>query len=78
MRHKYTRSESLKHLLSATIGRRSKETESKLVENASHREESQLVEPALDAKLAVKPSWRCFSYEEIHKAINGFHKDNLV
>ncbi|PKA49445.1 putative receptor-like serine/threonine-protein kinase [Apostasia shenzhenica] len=25
-----------------------------------------------------KPSWRCFSYEEIQKATKGFHQDNLV
>ncbi|CAL9078386.1 unnamed protein product [Musa textilis] len=26
----------------------------------------------------VKPSWRCFSYEEISRATNKFHPDNLV
>ncbi|KAK9130200.1 hypothetical protein Sjap_010687 [Stephania japonica] len=26
----------------------------------------------------VKPSWRCYSYEEISNATNNFHPDNLV
>ncbi|PNT75488.1 probable receptor-like serine/threonine-protein kinase At5g57670 isoform X2 [Brachypodium distachyon] len=25
-----------------------------------------------------KPAWRCFSYDEIHRATNGFHGENLV
>ncbi|XP_052160630.1 probable receptor-like serine/threonine-protein kinase At5g57670 [Oryza glaberrima] len=25
-----------------------------------------------------KPAWRCFSYEEIHRATNAFHEGNLV
>ncbi|KAK8954517.1 putative receptor-like serine/threonine-protein kinase [Platanthera zijinensis] len=35
---------------------------------------------AIDSAAAhtPKPTWRCFSYEEMHKATNGFHRDNLV
>ncbi|KAL6873842.1 hypothetical protein ACP4OV_013924 [Aristida adscensionis] len=25
-----------------------------------------------------RPAWRCFSYEEVHRATNAFHEDNLV
>lgn len=25
-----------------------------------------------------KPTWRCFSYDELHQATNGFHQDNMV
>lgn len=25
-----------------------------------------------------KPTWRCFSYEEVNQATNGFHQDNIV
>jgi hypothetical protein len=25
-----------------------------------------------------KPAWRCFSYDEINRATNGFHESNLV
>ncbi|KAK8967769.1 putative receptor-like serine/threonine-protein kinase [Platanthera guangdongensis] len=34
------------------------------------------VEP--DVKPEAKPTWKCFSYEKIHEATNGFHQENLV
>ncbi|KAJ6795857.1 putative receptor-like serine/threonine-protein kinase [Iris pallida] len=29
-------------------------------------------------KPTKKPTWKCFSYQEIYKATNSFHQDNLV
>ncbi|KAG0482447.1 hypothetical protein HPP92_010531 [Vanilla planifolia] len=40
-------------------------------ESNSGQEETELTPPH-------KSSWRCFSYEEIHRATDGFHRDNLV
>ncbi|XP_074568432.1 putative receptor-like serine/threonine-protein kinase At5g57670 [Curcuma longa] len=76
MRQLYNRCGSLKRLLS-TIRWRSMEEECK-EETASALPESKRIDPVLDAKPPLKPSWRCFAYEEIHKATDGFHKDNLV
>ncbi|KAL6844103.1 hypothetical protein ACP4OV_025776 [Aristida adscensionis] len=59
----YLRSRSLKRLLS--LGRRSNADES--------------VEECADAEPPpYKPTWRCFSYDELHQATNGFHQDNVV
>ncbi|KAL6651540.1 hypothetical protein ACP70R_010465 [Stipagrostis hirtigluma subsp. patula] len=61
----YLRSRSLKRLLS--LGRRSNADES--------------AEECVDAEPPpppYKPTWRCFSYEELHQATNGFHQDNMV
>ncbi|KAJ6800217.1 putative receptor-like serine/threonine-protein kinase [Iris pallida] len=71
------RSRSVKRLFSAsTTARRSKgEGDGATEENASsprHADGSTLDKPP------AKPNWRCFSYEEIRKATNGFHQDNLV
>lgn len=59
----YLRSRSLKRLLS--LGRRSNAEEC--------AEECVDVEPPPN-----KPTWRCFSYEELNQATNGFHQDNMV
>ncbi|KAG8066506.1 hypothetical protein GUJ93_ZPchr0004g39903 [Zizania palustris] len=60
----YLRSRSLKRLLS--LGRRSNPDES--------TDECVVdVEPP-----PKKPTWRCFSYEEVNQATNGFHRDNMV
>ncbi|URE02437.1 Protein kinase domain containing protein [Musa troglodytarum] len=61
MRQLFSKSRSLRRLMSVGIGRRSREAEST----------KELASP-------VKSTWRCFSYEEIHAATDGFHKDNLV
>ncbi|CAN6269552.1 unnamed protein product [Urochloa humidicola] len=61
----YLRSRSLKRLLS--LGRRSNADES--------------AEDCVDAVAdppPYKPTWRCFSYDELHQATDGFHKDNIV
>ncbi|XP_042426619.1 probable receptor-like serine/threonine-protein kinase At5g57670 [Zingiber officinale] len=73
MRQLYIRSRGLRRLLSSIGRSRSKEEKCK-EEDASA---SPVPEP-LDEKPPAKPSWRCFSYEEIYKATDGFHKDNLV
>ncbi|KAM3390511.1 hypothetical protein ACQJBY_012232 [Aegilops geniculata] len=66
----YLRSRSLKRLLS--IGRRSNPDEDCVVEAEP---------PPPPPPVAVdpsKPAWRCFSYEEVDQATNGFHPDNVV
>ncbi|CAL9122701.1 unnamed protein product [Musa acuminata var. zebrina] len=77
MRQLYTRSRRLKRLLSVTLGRRSREEASTEEDDSSVRASTSM-EPLLDANPPLKPTWRCFSYGEIHSATNGFHKDNLV
>ncbi|TVU16397.1 hypothetical protein EJB05_39956 [Eragrostis curvula] len=66
----YLRSRSLKRLLS--LGRRSNADES--------AEECVVVEPPPppSSPPPYKPTWRCFSYDELHQATNGFHQDNVV
>lgn len=62
----YLRSRSLKRLLS--LGRRSNADES--------------AEDCADVVVAAdppppppyKPTWRCFSYDELHQATDGFHQ----
>ncbi|XP_062226973.1 probable receptor-like serine/threonine-protein kinase At5g57670 [Phragmites australis] len=61
----YLRSRSLKRLLS--LGRRSNADE-------SAKECVDVEQPPPPNK----PTWRCFSYEELHKATNGFHQGNMV
>lgn len=60
----YLRSRSLKRLLS--LGRRSNAEES--------AEECVDVKPPPSPPPPNKPTWRCFSYEELHQATNGFHQ----
>ncbi|KAF0890694.1 hypothetical protein E2562_004198 [Oryza meyeriana var. granulata] len=60
----YLRSRSLKRLLS--LGRRSNNSD-------ESNDEYIDVEPPPN-----KPTWRCFSYEEVNLATNGFHRDNMV
>ncbi|XP_073011295.1 probable receptor-like serine/threonine-protein kinase At5g57670 isoform X1 [Typha latifolia] len=71
MRQLYLRSRSLKRLLS--IGRKSKAEE-----ETPEETQNKFTETSLDTEPPHKPSWRCFSYEEIYQATNGFHQDNLV
>jgi hypothetical protein len=63
-RMNYLRSRSLKRLLS--LGRR------------SNADESVAEECLVDAEPPPpnKPTWRCFSYDELHQATNGFHQGN--
>nr|XP_018680018.1 PREDICTED: probable receptor-like serine/threonine-protein kinase At5g57670 isoform X1 [Musa acuminata subsp. malaccensis] len=67
----------LKRLLSLGIGRRSR-GQANAEENASPVRESQPIHHLFDAEPPCKPTWRCFSYEEIHRATGGFRQENLV
>ncbi|KAL0916684.1 hypothetical protein M5K25_014213 [Dendrobium thyrsiflorum] len=71
MKQLYLRSRSLKRLFSSPSP-----TGISKKGSAGTSIDSGKAEPAV--KPAPKPTWRCFSYEEIHKATNGFHQDNLV
>ncbi|PKA51399.1 putative receptor-like serine/threonine-protein kinase [Apostasia shenzhenica] len=68
----YLRSRSLKCLFSSPSGRRFAEEKASSVSHWSSGDAEPKESPA------QKPTWRCFSYEEIHKATSGFHQDNLV
>ncbi|XP_062227724.1 probable receptor-like serine/threonine-protein kinase At5g57670 [Phragmites australis] len=59
----------------------------KLLLSIGYRSAAKPTAPDADAKEAApapepvspqKPAWRCFSYDEIHRATNAFHKGNLV
>ncbi|KAJ0962264.1 hypothetical protein J5N97_030092 [Dioscorea zingiberensis] len=77
--HQRSRSLSLKRLFSFSSSRRSRVEEDDMEKiNAVINGESGFSETTLDAKPTQKPSWRCFCYEEIYNATNGFHQGNLV
>ncbi|KAJ3696216.1 hypothetical protein LUZ60_001593 [Juncus effusus] len=77
MKHIYLRSKSIKRLLS--IGQKGKFTEEPLEKNHIHKKTiDDDDEKSLCTETPHKPTWRCFSFEEIHEATNGFHQDNLV
>uniref|UniRef100_A0A0E0DJB9 Protein kinase domain-containing protein n=1 Tax=Oryza meridionalis TaxID=40149 RepID=A0A0E0DJB9_9ORYZ len=66
----YLRSRSLKRLLS--LGRRSNNSDE------SNDECVVVVDQPPPPPPSSKPTWRCFSYEEVNRATNGFHRDNMV
>ncbi|KAH0462495.1 hypothetical protein IEQ34_010070 [Dendrobium chrysotoxum] len=72
MKQLYLRSRSLRRFFSSPSSRRCAE------ENGSAAARRNSVEHEPEAKPVRKPTWRCFSYEEMHRATNGFHQDNLV
>jgi hypothetical protein len=61
----YLRSRSLKRLLS--LGRRSNADE-------SAEDCADVVVAADPPPPPYKPTWRCFSYDELHQATDGFHQ----
>ncbi|KAK3141289.1 hypothetical protein QOZ80_4BG0331920 [Eleusine coracana subsp. coracana] len=71
----YLRSRSLKRLLS--LGRRSNADES-AAEDFVDVKPLPPPPPPSPPPPPNKPTWRCFSYDELHQATNGFHKDNVV
>ncbi|ERM97526.1 hypothetical protein AMTR_s00328p00014720, partial [Amborella trichopoda] len=79
MRHLYLRKNSFKRLFSVSIGRKSTEEENP-TENGYSPEAEQPKSLAISSvtETPSKPTWRCFSYEEISEASNFFHPDNLV
>ncbi|KAF6142312.1 hypothetical protein GIB67_023337, partial [Kingdonia uniflora] len=71
MPHLFISSSSFKRLFSST-----KEYISSSFPAHGTNKETKLILPITDQ--SQKPTWKCFSYEEIFKATNGFNKDNLV
>lgn len=78
MRHLYLRKSSFKRFFSVSIGRRSIEDEI-IKESVSpeHERIGELKILPVDEPFR-KPTWKCFSFEEIFEATNGFHAGNLV
>lgn len=78
MRHLYLRKSSFKRFFSVSIGRRSIEDEI-IKESVSpeHERIGELKILPVDEPFR-KPTWKCFSFEEIFEATNGFHAENLV
>ncbi|MQL68429.1 hypothetical protein Taro_000704 [Colocasia esculenta] len=75
MRSLYPKRPSLRRLLS--IGRRRHLSSEKVPCDGAH--ESPAAEELLpEAHSPQRPTWKCFSYEEIFQATRGFHQDNLV
>ncbi|CAN6855639.1 unnamed protein product [Brassica oleracea] len=68
---KYIRSNSLKRLFS--FKRRSFDSDS---ENSTPH--AKCVEGFQEAEQFQRPKWKCFSFEEIYDATNGFSSENLV
>lgn len=65
---KYIRTDSFKRLFSKKIRK-----------NDSNEEEDEGKSIAeAETKFQKKPTWKCFSFDDIFHATNGFHSDNLV
>lgn len=74
---KYIRTNSLKRLFS--LKRRSLEEISSPTSGCCNVEESNESLKSVEAiELSPKPTWKCFSFEEISDATNGFSSENLV
>ncbi|XP_031481454.1 probable receptor-like serine/threonine-protein kinase At5g57670 [Nymphaea colorata] len=76
MRSLLVRKNSLKRLFS--FGRRSADDDSPKEDGLPETEASKPTEIFPHIEPLTKPAWRCFSYEEVFEATNGFHSDNLV
>ncbi|KAG5225764.1 receptor serine/threonine-protein kinase [Salix suchowensis] len=70
---KYLRTNSLKRLFS--LKRRSLED---IVYTDGEGRNSENTKIVQEPKLSPRPSWKCFSFEEISDATNGFSQENLV
>ncbi|KAJ1260588.1 hypothetical protein BS78_10G243900 [Paspalum vaginatum] len=63
---------------------RSSSSFKKLLLSIGHRSSPTATKPGADDPTETppesphRPAWRCFSYDEIHRATNAFHKGNLV
>lgn len=76
MKPLYLRSSgSFKRLLLLSIGHRSPTTKP-VDADASTKESPE--EPGSSPGRSSRPAWRCFSYDEVHRATGGFHARNLV
>ncbi|URE01851.1 Protein kinase domain containing protein [Musa troglodytarum] len=75
MRQSYAKSRNLKRFLSVAIGKRRNSSG----EDDNTEDKAFSVKQINEMEIShLRPGWRCFSYEEILKATDGFHKDNLV
>ncbi|XP_011043949.1 PREDICTED: probable receptor-like serine/threonine-protein kinase At5g57670 isoform X2 [Populus euphratica] len=70
---KYIRTNSLRRLFS--LKRRSLEDIVYIDEEGKNNENSKIVQ---EPQHSPRPSWKCFSFEEISDATNGFSPENLV
>ncbi|KAM6552721.1 hypothetical protein CsatB_013483 [Cannabis sativa] len=71
---KYIRTNSLKRLFS--LKRRSFEEDKKTPNPNAHEEEEE--EHSVGIDYFQRPIWKCFTFEEISEATDGFSSDNLV
>ncbi|KAL5977762.1 hypothetical protein ACLOJK_036770 [Asimina triloba] len=79
MRQMNLRKGSLKRLFSVTIGRRNVEEENDKGSDVCPAHGSiRSLEISAGTEQFQRPKWKCFSYQEIFKATNGFHSDNMV
>lgn len=78
MRHLYLRKSSFKRLFSFSNGRRSVEEEIPEQNGSPDHGTVKRMEILPITEPSQKPSWKCFSHEEIFKATNGFNTENLV
>ncbi|XP_065008276.1 probable receptor-like serine/threonine-protein kinase At5g57670 [Musa acuminata AAA Group] len=75
MRQLYAKSRNLKRFLFLAIGKRRNSSG----EDDNTEDKAFSVKQINEMEIShLRPSWRCFSYEEIVEATDGFHKDNLV
>lgn len=72
------RKNSFKRLFSVSISRRSAEEETPKQDGSLMHENIKTLDIFPVTEQCQKPTWKCFSYEEIFEATNGFHKENLV
>ncbi|THU67360.1 hypothetical protein C4D60_Mb05t23840 [Musa balbisiana] len=71
MRQLYAKSRNLKRFLSVAIGKRRNSSG----EDDDTEDKAFSVKQINEMEIShLRPSWRCFSYEEIVKATDGFHK----
>ncbi|XP_068653107.1 probable receptor-like serine/threonine-protein kinase At5g57670 isoform X2 [Aristolochia californica] len=77
MHHLYLRTSSFKRLFSASIGRRGAYEENGEC-GSPVKENAQTLNVLPVQETSPRPTWRCFSYEEIFDATDGFDSDNLV
>ncbi|XP_068647703.1 probable receptor-like serine/threonine-protein kinase At5g57670 [Aristolochia californica] len=77
MRHLYLRTSSFKRLFSVSIGRRGVDEENAECVSPVN-ENTQTLEILPVQETSPRPTWRCFSYEEVFDATDGFDSDNLV
>ncbi|KAF8392887.1 hypothetical protein HHK36_021127 [Tetracentron sinense] len=78
MHHLYLRKSSFKRFFSVSILRRSFEEDNPKENGAPEHENNEILEVLPVTESSQKPNWKCFSYEEIFEATNGFSTDNLV